>query len=259
MKIGTAVPSDEELARVPHHFIGQLSIHDDYSAGDYETDAIALLEELFDKQETVVLTGGSGLYVKAVTHGLDEHPSDLDVRNELIEQFQEKGIGYLQDQLKNLDPITYSKIDLQNHQRMIRALEVCITAGKPYSTFLTEDEKDRNFNPVVIGLSLARPILVERINRRVDQMVENGLLEEARKLYPVRHLNALQTVGYKELFRAFDGEISEEEAIEAIKVNTRRFAKRQMTWFKKHIDATWFDAGAIDEITQWVRSSIKTD
>lgn len=258
MHIGTAVPSEEELNRVKHHFIGHLSIHEEYSAGVYETDAISLLNELFKKHDTVLLTGGSGLYVKAVTHGLDEHPSDTDIRNQLIEDYRKNGIGFLQDQLKTLDPVTYGKIDLQNHQRMIRALEVCIASGKPYSAFLTENEKERNFKPIVLGLKLPRPLLVSRINQRVDQMVAQGLVEEARRLYPLRHLNALQTVGYKELFRAFDGEMTESEAVEAIKVNTRRFAKRQMTWFKKHIDATWFEPGEYTEITQWIKQKVSS-
>lgn len=241
MQIGTAVPEESELRAVPHHFIQSHSIHDDYSAGLYEADAIALLDRLFEKHPVVVMVGGSGLYIKAVTHGLDEHPSDLAIRENLIEQYNKSGIEHLQKMLEALDPRTHQRIDLHNHQRVIRALEVCKASGKPYSSFLTHHQKARNFNTVAIGLNLPRPMLYERINRRVDLMVQSGLIEEAQRLYPNKNLNALQTVGYKELFSAFDGEISIETAIENIKTNTRRFAKRQITWFNKNIDAQWFE------------------
>lgn len=256
MKIGTAVPEQSELDSVPHHFIQQLSIYDDFSAGDFEIDAIARLEKLFEKHKTVVLTGGSGLYVKAVTHGLDEHPSAPEIRKQLNTDFDQKGIAFLQDKLKRLDPVTYNRIDLNNHQRMIRALEVCIVSGRPYSEFLTAEEKERNFHTVAVGLELPRRILNERINQRVDNMVANGLVEEAQNLYSKRHLNALQTVGYKELFAAFGGECTTKEAIESIKTNTRKFAKRQMTWFKKNLDAKWFDPGEKEAIIQWITNEI---
>lgn len=256
MNIGTAVPELSELNAVPHHFIQSHSVHDDYSAGLYEEDAIALLSKLFEKYPVVVMVGGSGLYIKAVTHGLDEHPSDLAIRENLIQEYNQKGIEHLQEMLKSLDPITYERIDLHNHQRMIRALEVCKTSGKPYSSFLTHNQKSRNFSTVAIGLNLPRPELNERINKRVDLMVNNGLIEEARALYPLKNLNALQTVGYKELFAAFDGKTTVEAAVEDIKTNTRKFAKRQMTWFKKNIDARWFQPTEEAAILTYIRSEI---
>lgn len=248
MIIGTAMPNQKELAAAPHHFVGHLSIHEDYSAGDFEIDAIRKLDELFERYPIVILVGGSGLYVKAVTHGLDDHPSDISVRNALIQVFKEKGISAIQEKLQILDPLTYQRIDQQNHQRMIRALEVCLVTGKPYSSFLTHEPKPRNFRVMEIGLELERAQLVERINFRVDQMVAKGLVEEARTLYPHKNLNALQTVGYKELFKAFAGQCSTTEAIESIKVNSRRFAKRQLTWFRKNTEAQWFKPGNYTEI-----------
>lgn len=259
MEIGTAVPTTEELSQAKHHFVSERPIGKTYSAGDFELDAIPLLEKLFAKHQVAVMVGGSGLYVKAVTHGLDEHPSDIDIRNELIEQFNNEGVGYLQNELKRLDPDTFKQIDLNNHQRMIRALEVCLATGKPYSTFLSHEPKPRQFKHIGIGLELPRPELFERINARVDQMVKMGLIEEAKKLYPLRHLNALQTVGYKELFSAFDGDISTEEAIESIKVNTRRFAKRQLTWFKKNGNARWFSPTDKTSIVKWIDHQIQSE
>lgn len=256
MEIGTAVPTAEELNRAKHHFVSQRPLDETYSAGDFELDAIPLLEKLFEKHPVVVMVGGSGLYVKALTHGLDEHPSDIDIRNELIEHFKKEGVAYLQNKLKKLDPVTYGRIDLNNHQRIIRALEVSLATGKPYSSFLSHEPKLRNFKHIGIGLELPRAELFERINARVDQMVETGLIEEARKLYPLRHLNSLQTVGYKELFSAFDGDITIEEALESIKVNTRRFAKRQMTWFKKNGDARWFAPDDKTSIVKWINEQM---
>lgn len=258
MPIGTAAPTPSELQLARHHFVGHLSIQDDYSAGDYEAGALHCIEEIHQKNPVAVLTGGSGLYVKAVTHGLDEHPSDIYVRNQLIADFEEKGIDYLQNELQRLDPETHRRIDLHNHQRMIRALEVCLVAGKPYSTFLTRQAKPRPFQTIALGLNLPRAELIERINLRVDQMIEQGLVAEARALYPLRHHNALQTVGYKELFESFDGSCSESEAIEKIKVNTRRFAKRQMTWFKKNLDARWFHPSDWKEILNYVEEIVKS-
>lgn len=256
-KIGTAVPDEQELKTVPHHFVCERSIEEDYSAGVFETDAIERIDSLFEKHSNVILSGGSGLYVKAVTHGLDEHPSDLEIRESLIRDYKEKGISFLQDQLKEIDPVTYDRIDRHNHQRMIRALEVCKASGRPYSEFLTHQQKPRSFKTIALGLTLPRDVLFERINRRVDQMVRNGLVEEARNLYQLRHLNALQTVGYKELFAAFDGKCTTDEAIAAIKVNTRKFAKRQMTWFRKYIDATWFDPEDESKIIEWVTEQME--
>lgn len=242
LRIGTAVPSADELMAVPHHFIQHKSIFEAYSVGDFERDAIALLDKLFKKHDVVVMVGGSGLYAKAIIDGLDDFPEvDEVIRQELNEAYAQKGIGYLQELLKTLDEVQYNQMDVQNPQRLIRALEVCRASGKPYSSFLQRKEKQRDFTSVQIGLTADRTEVYERINKRVDMMLEEGLLIEAQDMMPYRHLNALQTVGYKELFSFFEGECSFEAAIEAIKMNTRRFAKRQFTWFQKDKRIKWFD------------------
>lgn len=242
LRIGTAVPSAEELAQVPHHFIQHKSIFEAYSVGDFERDAIALLDKLFKKHDVVVMVGGSGLYAKAIIDGLDDFPEvDEVIRQELNEAYVQKGIEYLQELLKTLDEVQYNQMDVQNPQRLIRALEVCRASGKPYSSFLQRKEKQRDFTSVQIGLTADRTEVYERINKRVDMMLEEGLLIEAQDMMPYKHLNALQTVGYKELFPFFEGECSFEAAIEAIKMNTRRFAKRQFTWFQKDKRIKWFD------------------
>lgn len=242
LRIGTAVPSAEELMAAPHHFIQHKSIFEAYSVGDFERDAIALLDKLFKKHDVVVMVGGSGLYAKAIIDGLDDFPEvDEVIRQELNEAYAQKGIGYLQELLKTLDEVQYNQMDVQNPQRLIRALEVCRASGKPYSSFLQRKEKQRDFTSVQIGLTADRTEVYERINKRVDMMLEEGLLIEAQDMMPYKHLNALQTVGYKELFPFFEGECSFEAAIEAIKMNTRRFAKRQFTWFQKDKRIKWFD------------------
>jgi len=242
INIGTAVPNAIELNQVPHHFIQNLSIHDKYNVGQFEKDAICKLNELFKKYNSVVMVGGSGLYVNAVLNGLDNFPEiDSAIRKHLKLQLKEDGIIPLQEQLKNLDLETYQKIDLENHQRVIRALEICIGTEKPYSSFLTDKVLQRNFIPIKIGLIAEREIIYNRINQRVDIMIDNGLIDEARNLHTYKELNALQTVGYKELFSYFDGEISLEFAIQEIKKNTRRFAKRQLTWYRKDKEIQWFD------------------
>ncbi|MGB5244236.1 MAG: tRNA (adenosine(37)-N6)-dimethylallyltransferase MiaA [Lutimonas sp.] len=242
MHIGTAVPTPVELNTVPHHFIQNLSINNDYSVGDFEREALKKLIELFKKYAVVVMVGGSGLYVDAVCNGLDDFPLvDPAIRKNLKARLEETGILELQNELKKLDFVTYNQIDLENPQRLIRALEICLVSGKPYSSFLSENKSPREFNSIKIGLTASREIVYERINQRVDQMIEDGLVDEARKLFPYKNLNALQTVGYKELFSYFDGEINLEFAIEEIKKNTRRFAKRQFTWFKKDEEILWFD------------------
>jgi tRNA dimethylallyltransferase len=242
LRIGTAVPSAEELAQVPHHFIQHKSIFEAYSVGDFERDVIALLDKLFKKHDVVVMVGGSGLYAKAIIDGLDDFPEvDEVIRQELNEAYVQKGIEYLQELLKTLDEVQYNQMDVQNPQRLIRALEVCRASGKPYSSFLQRKEKQRDFTSVQIGLTADRTEVYERINKRVDMMLEEGLLIEAQDMMPYKHLNALQTVGYKELFSFFEGECSFEAAIEAIKMNTRRFAKRQFTWFQKDKRIKWFD------------------
>ncbi|GEM57318.1 tRNA dimethylallyltransferase [Flavobacterium columnare NBRC 100251 = ATCC 23463] len=248
MYIGTAVPSQEELAQAPHHFIQNKSIFESYSVGDYEIEALQKLDELFQKNNIQVLVGGSGLYVDAVLKGFDEFPDiDASVRETVNSKYDELGISYLQDNLKNLDPDYYQKITnenpqtLQNPQRMKRFVEVCIGSGQPYSSFLGKRKNQRNFTPIIIGLEADRTLMYERINLRVDLMMQQGLLKEVKTLLPHKELNALQTVGYRELFDYFKGETSLDEAIEQIKMNTRRFAKRQMTWFKRTDNTQWFD------------------
>ena len=234
MTLGTAVPEKEELAAVPHHFIQNRSVFEDYNVGAFERDALNVLDRLFKKHNIVVMVGGSGLYVKAVLEGLDDFPKiDPSIRLELKQVLKTEGIIPLQNQLKKLDIITYNTIDKDNPQRVIRALEICIGTNLPYSSYTSNSKKKRKFNSIIIGLSGEREKIYERINRRVDQMLENGLIDEAQKLYPNKELNALQTVGYKELFSFFEEKITKDEAIQEIKKNTRRFAKRQLTWFKK--------------------------
>ena len=240
MEIGTAVPDFEELRLAKHHFIQFKSIFENYSVGDFERDAIQLLEELFQSKEIVIMVGGSGLYIDAVTKGLDDFPKiDSNIRRKLNERLTNEGIGQLQEELKISDPVYYQTVDLENPHRVVRALEVCIGSGKPYSTFLSPENKKRAFRTVTVGLKANRAFVYERINDRVDQMVEKGLIKEAKNLKEHEALNALQTVGYKELFNYFNGEWSLDFAISEIKKNTRRFAKRQMTWFKKNEDIIW--------------------
>ena len=248
MTIGTAVPNKEELVGAPHHFIQNKSIFENYSVGDFENDALHKLEELFKKNNVQIMVGGSGLYVDAVLKGFDDFPDiDRSVRDEINRNYDALGIEFLQENLKKLDPEYYSKIEtenpqtLQNPQRMKRFVEVCLGTGKPYSSFIGKRKNERNFSPIIIGLEAPREIMYDRINKRVDIMLNEGLLEEAKNLYPNKQLNALQTVGYRELFDCFDGKISLEEAIEQIKTNTRRFAKRQITWFKRTENTNWFD------------------
>ncbi len=248
MKIGTAVPSDEELAASTHHFIQNKSIFESYSVGDFEQEALAKLDELFKKNNIQIMVGGSGLYVDAVLKGFDDFPDiDDSVRTEINAKYDALGIEYLQEQLQKLDSEYYQKLQtenpqtLQNPQRMKRFVEVCIGSGKPYSSFIGKRKNKRNFTPIIIGLEADREIMYNRINQRVDIMLNEGLLAEAESLYPNKHLNALQTVGYRELFDYFDGKTTLEFAVEQIKMNTRRFAKRQITWFKRTENVSWFD------------------
>ena len=248
MKIGTAVPSDEELAAAPHHFIQNKSIFESYSVGDFEQEALTKLDELFQKNNIQIMVGGSGLYVDAVLKGFDDFPDiDNSVRDEINAKFDSLGIEYLQEQLQKLDSEYYTKLStenpqtLQNPQRMKRFVEVCIGSRKPYSSFIGKRKNVRNFTPIIIGLEADREIMYNRINQRVDIMLNEGLLAEAQSLFPNKHLNALQTVGYRELFDYFDGKTTLDFAIEQIKMNTRRFAKRQITWFKRTENVSWFD------------------
>ena len=242
MTIGTAVPDTEELAAATHHFIQNRSIFDDYNVGSFERDTLAKLDDLFKENPVQIMVGGSGLYVDAVLKGLDYFPEvDPKIRERLTLQLEQEGVEVLQEQLKELDLETYNVIELQNPKRVIRALEVCIGAGIPYSTFKNKPKAPRNFTSIKIGLDADREIIYNRINMRVDIMMENGLLEEAEKLHEHKHLNALQTVGYRELFSYFDGDFTKEFAISEIKKNTRRFAKRQGTWFKRDQNTMWFN------------------
>ncbi len=242
MQIGTAAPSKEELSAAKHHFIHHKSIHDQYSVGAFERDAIARLDVLLKKHNAVIMVGGSGLYVDAVVNGLDDFPDvDGSIRDTLNTNLEEKGLAHLQNQLKVLDPVSYNAIAINNPHRVIRALEICIGTGQPYSSFLNKGKDKRNFKTITIGLSAERPTIYSRIEKRVDMMMAEGLLEEAKTLFPQKHLNALNTVGYKELFNYFEGQWTLDFAIAEIKKNTRRFAKRQLTWFKKKEGTLWFD------------------
>jgi tRNA dimethylallyltransferase len=243
MKIGTAAPSEDELKRVPHHFIGNLSIHDYYSCGKYEIEALQKCDELFKKHDTLVMTGGSMLYIDAVCNGIDEMPDiDEELRNSLWKRYEKEGIESLRQELKILDPEYAQKVDPKNGKRIIHALEICLQAGKPYSEIRKNQKKERPFEIQKIGIYREREELNHRINLRVDKMFEQGLYEEALGLYPFKHLNSLNTVGYKELFAHFDGQCSLEEAKEKIKTDTRRYAKKQMTWFKKDENIKWIEA-----------------
>jgi tRNA dimethylallyltransferase len=248
MKIGTAVPSDEELASANHHFIQNKSIFENYTVGDFEKEAIAKLDELFLKNNIQIMVGGSGLYVDAILKGLDSFPDIApEIREEVRTTYEEKGLEYLQTTLHDLDVTYYQSLletnpqTLLNPNRMMRFVEVCLGSGKPYSSFINKKENNRNFTPIVIGLEAEREIMYSRINQRVDIMLNEGQLQEAESLFQNKELNALQTVGYRELFDYFEGKITLDFAIEEIKKNTRRFSKRQLTWFKRTENAIWFD------------------
>ncbi|MBA3706978.1 MAG: tRNA (adenosine(37)-N6)-dimethylallyltransferase MiaA [Bacteroidetes bacterium] len=258
MSIGTAKPNAKELKTVTHHFINSHSITEDYNVGKYEVGAIALMGKLFLTNNNLILVGGSGLYIDAICKGFDELPeADMKVRNEINSLLTSKGIAALQELLQKLDPVYYNKVDLQNPQRLSRALEVCLTTGKAYSTLREGKNKKRNFNIIKIGLNTAREKLYDRINLRVDEMMLNGLLAETKQLQIYKHLNALQTVGYKELFDYFEGKTTLESAVELIKQNTRKFAKRQLTWFKKDPEIKWFDPIDREEIVDYIKKKLQ--
>lgn len=241
MNIGTAVPSLEELEAAKHYFIQNRSVFDIYNVGQFEIDALKKLEELFEIHQTVIMVGGSGLYIDAVIKGFDVFPEiDPKIREQLINRLEEEGIKTLQHELQKLDPLSYESIAIDNPHRLIRALEICIGSNQPYSSFINKEKKQRNFRVVKIGLEAERSVLYDRINKRVDLMIENGLIDEAKNLFQHKDLNALQTVGYRELFSYFDGSISLEKAIEEIKKNSRRFAKRQLTWFRRDPEIIWY-------------------
>lgn len=266
MTIGTAVPNADELAAATHHFIQSKSIFENYTVGDYEKEAISKIDSLFQYNDYVILVGGSGLYVNAVLKGFDDFPDiDSAIREEVTANYENLGLNYLQEQLQKLDPDYFEKITnenaqtLLNPQRMMRFVEVCFGTGKPYSSFLNQKKNERNFTPILIGLEADREMMYNRINLRVDIMMNEGLLKEAENLYPHKALNALQTVGYRELFAYFDKEFTLEFAIEEIKKNTRRFAKRQLTWFKRDENTKWFDFQTpINKIIDYIDSQTKS-
>jgi tRNA dimethylallyltransferase len=253
MKIGTAVPDDLQLQQVKHHYIRFISIEDYYSSSLFERDVIGLLSQLFAENNMVLMSGGSGLYIDAVCEGIDDIPDiDPEVREKLLIKYNEAGLEGLRLALKKLDPAHYEKVDLSNPKRIIRALEICESTGVPYSSFLKKNKRTRDFAILKIGLERPRNELYERINRRVDEMVENGLEKEAAGLYEKRELNALKSVGYREFFDVIDGKITREKAIELIKRNSRHYAKRQMTWWKRDEDIRWFHPKQIEDIIRYI-------
>ncbi len=254
MNIGTATPSAEELSQVKHHFIANLSIHQNYNVSSFEQDALAVLEELFQSKDSVVVVGGSGLYLDALAYGIDDLPdASEELRMGLKQLYDNEGIEVLQRKLEKLDPVFYKQIDKQNPKRLLRALEVCLTTGKTYSELRIGEKKKRDFNIRWIGLEQERSTLNDRINLRVDLMLEAGLLEEVKQLYPNKNLNALNTVGYKEFFLWLDGDESYEWAVEKVKTNSRRYAKRQMTWFRKNGDIQWFRVENLPEFPELIK------
>jgi len=251
--IGTAAPTTEELEQIKHYFVGTLQLTDFYSASHFEEDVIALLADLFQTHDTVLMSGGSMMYIDAVCKGIDEIPTiDETLRADLKSLYQNEGIDPIRQQLKLLDPVFYKQVDLQNHKRVIHALEICLMAGKPYSSLRTESSKPRPFRIIKIGLKRDREELYERINLRVDKMMEQGLLEEARSVYHLNHLNSLNTVGYKELFKYFSGEWTLDFAIEKIKQNTRIYSRKQMTWFKRYKEIQWFHPEEMEGISKYL-------
>lgn len=258
MKIGTAAPDDEQLSRVRHHFIGFISVTDYYSVSLFERDVLALLPKLFAANPVVIMTGGSMLYMDAVCRGMDDIPeTDPAVRQRYAELYQKDGIAGLRMELRMVDPEYYAKVDLHNPRRILRALEITTSTGMPYSSFLTSPVRERDFRIIKTGLTRERGELYRRIDTRVDAMINAGLVEEAMSLLKYRGLNALNTVGYRELFRWFDGEISREDAITLIRRNTRRYARKQLTWWNRDSDINWFDASEEEMIFSWIESQIE--
>ncbi len=255
LQIGTSPPSISQLKTVPHYFVQFLSIHDYYNVSLYEQDVLNQLNSLFTQQPVVFLVGGSGLYIDAVCSGIDDMPDyDSELRQNLVEQLHQKGITWLRTLLQQLDMETYKKIDLNNKNRVLRAVEVCLLTGKPYSSFLKNEPKKRNFNVLKIMLTLPREQLYQRINQRVNNMIQEGLEAEAHQLFPYRDLTALKTVGYKELFDYFDGKTTLTEAIELIKQHTRHYARKQQTWFRRDQQYQWFDINQPEEIKAFIRT-----
>lgn len=257
LKIGTAAPTREQLQRVPHHFVGTLQLTDYYSAAQYESEVLAVLEGLFKQHNAVLLTGGSMMYVDAICKGIDDIPTvDAETRQLMLQRYEQEGLEQMCAELKLLDPEYYKIVDLKNPKRIIHALEICYMTGKTYTSFRTQQAKERPFRIIKIGLTRERTELYERINRRVDLMIEEGLVEEAKAVYPQRHLNSLNTVGYKEIFKYLDGEWDLPFAIEKIKQNSRIYSRKQMTWFKRDKDILWFHPDQEEEILACLHSKI---
>ena len=255
MAIGTAQPSREQMARVEHHLVDCLDVTEEFNCGAYERVALERLAELFQKHDTVVAVGGSGLYIKALCEGMDDLPDvEPALREELLKRLETEGLEPLVEQLRELDEVYYNEVDKCNPQRVVRALEVCLATGQPYSSLRKGGVKQRDFEIVKVGIDYPREELYDRINRRVDIMIEEGLEAEAQAMFPLRHLNALQTVGFSELFDYFDGTITREEAIELIKRNSRRYAKRQMTWFRRDKEIEWFTKPTPKEVVAYIES-----
>jgi tRNA dimethylallyltransferase len=258
LKIGTAAPTEAQMQRVKHHLVGNLSIFDYYSCGRFEIDALKKLDELFQSKDVVLMTGGSMLYIDAICKGIDDIPNvDQELRDSLHERYANEGIDNILAELKLLDPEYYDMVDKKNHKRIIHALEICLTSGKTFSSFRKETAKERPFDIIKIGLNLPREELYERINKRVDIMFEEGLMEEAKTYYPHRNLNSLNTVGYKELFEYFDGNWDLDFAKNMIKQNSRRYAKKQLTWFNRDKDINWFRPDQQEEILSFLKSRLK--
>lgn len=257
LKIGTAAPTPEQLQRVPHHFVGTLQLTDYYSAAQYESEVLAVLDDLFREHKAVLLTGGSMMYVDAICKGIDDIPTvDAETRELMLQRYEQEGLGQMCAELKLLDPEYYKIVDLKNPKRVIHALEICYMTGKTYTSFRTQQKKERPFRIIKIGLTRDRAELYERINRRVDLMIEEGLVEEAKAVYPYRSLNSLNTVGYKEIFKYLDGEWELPFAIEKIKQNSRIYSRKQMTWFKRDKDILWFHPDQEEEILACLNSKI---
>lgn len=251
--IGTAAPTAEQMAEVKHHFVGTLSLEEYYSAAQFEDDVMQLLPQLFARSPYVVMCGGSMMYVDAVCKGIDNIPTISDeIRREVVERFERDGAEAMREELRRLDPVYYNQVDLKNHKRVIHAIEICLQAGRPYSELRTNSVKQRPFRIVKIGLNLPREQLFDRINRRVEKMIEAGLIDEARRFYPQRHLNSLNTVGYKELFAWMDGTMDYDTAVARIQKNTRVYAKKQLTWYAKDTDMHWFAPSDRQEILKLI-------
>ncbi len=258
--IGTAVPSPEDLKAVPHHFIQTKSIHDYYNVSEYEVEALHIIDELFKRNNPIILTGGSMLYVDTICKGIDDIPTvDPTIRDEVIEWYKENGMVALQKRLLELDPEYYHQVDLNNPKRLLHAVEICLMSGKSFTSFRRNTPKERPFRIMKIGINQDRSILYERINQRVLKMMEAGLLDEAKSVYPFRNLNSLNTVGYKELFAYLDGDCSLEEAVDLIQRNSRKYARKQLTWFRRDQEIKWFDPNQVQDIISYLEHKLAGD